>query len=314
MLRRAAARSSKAGSARRSCNRPRLTVSAGSRPRLARGASAPIISTRCRRRSCRGTRSRRACVAAETISDKQKTLDNLTFGVAHEQRGDAPDVARLMERREDYPQGIVPADGLIFVCGADVQHNGIWYEAVAYGDDKQSWSIEHRFLEGDTTDPTRGAFLQLAEVYDRGFPDAFGGTRLIEALAVDAGDGGRSNQVYAWCAKRHRAFAIKGQPGWTTPAIGTPTPVSITLKGKKIKGKAMVWPVGTYSLKGTYYDNLRKDGARAGKEIDPPGYCHHHQGCDENFFRQQTAESVKTVKSAGPLAADLGGKRAEPSA
>lgn len=230
---------------------------------------------------------------------RQKTFDNLTLGIAHEVRGDAPDYARLLERRESYEPGQIPAPGLLLVAGADVQHTGIWFEVVAYGSDKQSWSIEHGFIDGDTTDPERGAFLDLVKVYDRFYPDAFGATRQIDAMAVDAGDGGRANQVYAWTRGRHRARAIKGQPGWTTPAIGTPTKVSINLKGKKITSGAMLWPVGGWTLKATYYANLRKDGRKAGAEIDPPGYCHHHMHCDEQYFRQQTAEYLKTVTFRG---------------
>lgn len=241
----------------------------------------------------------RKYVEAGEDQSKLKTFYNLTLGLPYEVRGDAPDYARLLERREDYPAERVPAEGLLLVAGADVQHNGIWVEVVAYGSDQQSWSIVHRFLEGETTDPERGAFLELVKVYDQHFPDAFDGARQIDAMAIDAGDGGRANQVYAWSRGRNRAFAVKGVPGWTAPAIGTPTKVSINLAGKKIAGGATLWPVGTWSLKGTFYAHLRKDGRKAGAELDPAGYCHHHLGCDENFFKQQTAESLKTVTFRG---------------
>jgi len=230
---------------------------------------------------------------------KQKTFDNLTLGIAHEVRGDAPDHVKLLERREAYEPGRIPAGGLLLVAGCDVQHSGIWYEIVAYGRDRQSWSIRHGFLEGETTDPDKGAFLALAKVYDETFPDAFGAHRQIDALSVDAGDGGRANQVYAWSRARHRAFAVKGLPGWTTPAIGTPTRVSISLSGRKLKGGATLWPVGTWALKGTFYADLRKEGMKAGQETDPPGYCHFHGDCDERFFRQITAEYLKTVTMRG---------------
>ncbi len=241
----------------------------------------------------------RKFVEAGEDQSKLKTFYNLTLGLPFEIRGDAPEYARLMERREDYARGKIPADGLLLVAGCDVQHTGIWFEIVAYAPDAQSWSIDHGFIPGDTTDPERDAFLELVKVYDRHFPDAFGGLRQIDAFAIDAGDGGRANQVYAWTRNRHRAFAVKGMPGWTFPAIGTPTRVSVNLKGKKIKGGAMLWPVGGWALKATYYANLRKDGRKAGAEVDPPGYCHHHGECDEQYFRQQTAEYLKTVSVRG---------------
>jgi phage terminase large subunit GpA-like protein len=157
-------------------------------------------------------------IEAKDKPPKLKTFDNLTLGIAHEPKGDAPDHIRLMERREHYERGVVPAPGLLLVAGADVQHSGIWIEAVAFAKDRQSWCVDRDFLEGDTTDSERGAFLLLTQWYDRHFSDAFGAQRQIDALAVDAGDGGRANQVYAWTRGRHRAFAIKGMPGWTHPS------------------------------------------------------------------------------------------------
>lgn len=236
---------------------------------------------------------------AQDHPEKLKTFDNLTLGIAHEVKGDAPLVEHLLLRREDYRDGHVPARGLLLTCGADVQHSGIWYEVVAYASNGETWSVRHGFLEGETTDHNIGAFAKLAEVYEQEFPDAFGAMRKIDALAVDAGDGGRANQVYCWTRSRPRALAVKGMAGWTYPAIGTPTPVEIKLTGKKIKNGATLWPVGTWSLKSVFYTNLGKERATADQAADPGGYCHYHMGCDERFFRQQTAESLKLTTFKG---------------
>jgi phage terminase large subunit GpA-like protein len=233
-----------------------------------------------------------------TERDK-KDYSNLVLGLPFRMRGDAPDHVRLMERREDYAENWVPPLGLLLVAGADVQHSGIWVEVVAFSPDRQSWSITARFLEGDTTDPNLGAFAKLGKVYEETFPDAFGNRRRIEALAVDAGDGGRANQVYAFARSRARVYAIKGKPGWSLPAIGTPTDTVISLKGQKLRGKGRVWPIGTWSLKAEFYADLRKDGRKAGQEEDPPGYCHFGDHNDEPFFRQITAEFLSDVKFKG---------------
>ncbi|SHE67613.1 Phage terminase, large subunit GpA [Kaistia soli DSM 19436] len=231
-----------------------------------------------------------AWLLAEGIEQKEKAFFNNVLGLPYEIRGDAPDHVRLLERRDDYSENIIPPLGLLFVAAADVQHSGIWVEAVAFAPDRRSWSITARFLEGDTTDPQSGAFLKLAAFYDERFKDAYGNDRQIDALAIDAGDGGRANQVYAFTRSRARAYAIKGVPGWNRPAIGTPTDVAITLKGVKIKGRSRLWPVGTWSLKAEFYANLRKDGRKAGQEIDPPGYCHFGEHNDLGYFKQITAE------------------------
>ncbi|MEX0745688.1 MAG: terminase gpA endonuclease subunit [Phycisphaeraceae bacterium] len=229
----------------------------------------------------------------------RKDFSTLVLGLPFKFRGDAPDHVRLMERRAAYERHVIPPDGLILVCGADVQHNGIWFESVAFAPDRQSWCIDRDFIDGDTTEPDRGAFAALAELYERPFADSFGGTRLIDAIAVDAGDGGRANQVYAFCRGRARAFAIAGAPGWSHPALGTPKEVDINLAGRKVTRGAKRWPVGTWSLKAEFYANLRKPGRKAGEERDPPGYCHFGDWLDEAYFKQITSEHLETVRSRG---------------
>ncbi len=236
---------------------------------------------------------------ASTTETARKGFYNETLGLPFRYRGDAPDHQRLMERREDYPENRVPAPALLLVAGCDVQHDGIWCELVGFGDDRQSWCVTRRFLPGDTTDPDRGAFTALSLFYEETWPDAFGGRRRIDALAIDASDGGRASQVYMWTRKRDRAFAIKGVPGWLAPAIGTPTKVDISLRGKKISNGALLWPVGTWPLKAELYANLRKVGRAAGQEQDPPGYCHFGIWLDEPYFKQITSEYLATETFRG---------------
>ena len=248
--------------------------------------------------------------SAQGDERRLKVFYNNWLGLPYEIRGDAPDHVRLLERKGGYEAGHVPARGLLLVAGADVQHTGIWYEVVAYAPNGESWTVRHDFLDGDTTDPERGAFAKLAEIAGTKFPDAFGRLRDLDAMAIDAGDGGRFNQVCTWARGRPRCYAIKGMPGWTYPALGTPTSVDISVNGRKIANGATLWPVGTWSLKATWYSNLRKLGKSAGQEIDPPGYCHFHGGTDERYFRQITSEylgsatvrgrSVRIWKETGP--------------
>lgn len=238
-------------------------------------------------------------IAAKGDERKLKKFTNTTLGLTYEVRGDAPDHVRLYERREDYEQGVIPPLGLLLTAGVDVQHSGLWVEIVAWAPDRQSWTVDQRFLEGDTTDPDRGAFLELQKLYDERFPDHFGNQRLIDAIGIDAGDGGRANQVYAFCRGRPRAYAVKGMPGWGRPAVsGTPSKVAINLRGKKA-GSVSLWPIGTWDLKGEFYADLRKDGRKSGLEVDPPGFCHFGNFLTEGYFRQITAESLVEVRARG---------------
>ncbi|SNY94072.1 Phage terminase, large subunit GpA [Cohaesibacter sp. ES.047] len=221
-----------------------------------------------------------------------KNFFNLYLARPYAFKGNAPDYQRLMERREDYPQGFIPEAGLIFVGGADVQHNGIYVEAVAFAEDRQSWSIWNEFLEGPTDNHNAGAFVLLDEFYRKTFEDARGTPRRLMALAVDGGDGGRMNQVLEWTKRRYNTFAIKGKDGHHVPAISVPAKQSIRKSGKKKKfGSTMLWPVGTWDLKHEFYGNLHRQGVAAGEVMDPGGYCHFGLWQGEEYFKQITAES-----------------------
>jgi len=231
-----------------------------------------------------------------------KGIYNLVLGLPAKEKGNAPDHERLMERREDYPEGVIPPEGLIVVAGADVQHNGIWAEAVAFSEDRQSWDIKAEFLDGPTDNIAVGAWPKLETFYRTPLVDAFGNQRRIEAIAVDGGDGGRMNQVLEWCRRQPDARAIKGVAGRGVPAISAPSKKSVTKRGKRKRfGSAMLWPVGTWTLKSEFYANLHKPGLAAGEPADPPGYCHFGQFLGKEFFLQITAESFVTELVKGKL-------------
>lgn len=234
-----------------------------------------------------------------------KGIRNLVLGLPAKERGNAPDHERLMERREAYAELTVPADALIVAAGADVQHNGIWCEVVGFGQDRQSWSLGIRFFEGPTDHPGMGAWEKLDSFYMTPLTDVFGNSRRIEALAVDGGDGGRTNQVMEWCRRRPNAYAIKGQGGRGVPAISVPAKKSVTKRGRRKRfGSAMLWPVGTWGLKSELFANLHKPGLAAGEAADPPGYCHFGMFLGKEYFLQLTAESFVTQVVKGRFKED----------
>ncbi|MEO3997192.1 terminase gpA endonuclease subunit [Mesorhizobium sp. CAU 1732] len=240
----------------------------------------------------------RKFVEAQGDPQKLKAFYNLYLGLPYEVRGDAPDHVRLMERREsDLVRGRIPPMGLILTGSADVQMRGIYYEIAAYGPDRQKWIVEAGILEGETDDPHSGAFLKLTGIYEKQWPDAFGGYRRADAFGVDSGF--RSHVVYTWCRGRPGAYALKGLDGWSRPALGQGSPVEIDFKGKRIRNGVLVYGVGTWPLKGAHYADLRKEGRRAGQETDPPGYCHFGTWLDEVYFRQITSEYLASENFRG---------------
>lgn len=236
---------------------------------------------------------------AQKSESGKKDFSNLVLGLPYKYVGDAPDHVRLMGLRESYERRRIPPQGLMLVASADVQANAIYVEVTAFASDRQSWVIDALVLDGDTSDPDRGAFAKLSEVYDTQWPDAFGNRRRVDAFGVDSGF--RANVVYAWTRGRPNTFALKGGDGWPRPPISTPSLVDIDLGGKKIKQGAAVWIVGTWSLKAQFFADLRKQRLLEGAEIEPAGACHHGTWLEENYFTQITSEYLADERHRGRL-------------
>lgn len=233
-----------------------------------------------------------------------KGFRNLVLGLPHQFRGDAPDHKRLMERREPHlTRGHIPADALLLTQAADVQMRGIWLETVAWTKDRRSYLVDAQYLGGDTDAPDAPVFQRLlAETLDREFPDAFGGTRRADALAIDSGY--RANVVYAFARTNQRPhpdtgrdliLAIKGDKGWGKPPIGTPSLMDVDLAGRKLRQAAKVWPIGTWPLKSSLYLDLGKQRTGVTVVEAPAGYCHFGDWVDEEYFKQLCASHLEDI-------------------
>jgi phage terminase large subunit GpA-like protein len=237
-----------------------------------------------------------AFLAAKDNPRELKTFYNLWLGLPWEERGDAPDWKRLLTLREDYPLGFVPQGALIITVGIDVQKDGFYYEVVGWGIGKTSWVIDIGFLSGDTGHPA--TWLQLDGLYNRYYENAWGRAFQADMVAIDSGY--MTHLVYQWVRGKPRAFAVKGVAGAQAPVLGTASKIDVTFTGKRKKrGSMRIWPVGTWQGKSEFYAYLRLEGLAEGAETDPHGYCHFSTGCDENYFKQLTSESLVTHQRNG---------------
>jgi phage terminase large subunit GpA-like protein len=240
-----------------------------------------------------------AFLKAKDDRHKLKAFVNLWLGEAWEERGDAPEWKTLLLRREPYPARVIQVGGLLFTAAVDVQADGLFYEVVAWGVGKESWSIDAGFLPGDTADPDGSVWKALTEVYGRTYVDSYGNVWPVDLMGVDSGF--NTGAVYAWVRGKPKAMALKGVPGWFVPPLGTPGKVDVTFGGKKVRRGLLLWPVGTWPLKAELYANLRKEGRRDGQEADPAGYCHFADFHDDGYFKQLTAEFLKEREARGRM-------------
>lgn len=226
---------------------------------------------------------------------KLKAFWNLFLGLPYEVKGDAPDHELLFNRRQPgLERGRVPPGGLVLVGSADVQMRGIWWSVKAIGRNRQSWVVDCGYIDGDTTSKDGSAFQALRDqVLNRRFLDAWDRPRELDAFAIDSGF--QTQAVYAWVRQVQRlnragkdvVLAVKGDDGWNKPAISSPTLVDIDMGGRKVKQGVKLWRVGTWPLKGAFYEDLRKQRTDDGT---PEGFHHHGMWMDSGFFRQITAE------------------------
>ena len=218
-----------------------------------------------------------------------QTFVNTTLAETWKQQGEAPDHEKLMARREEcYRLGQVP-DGVTFLtCGADVQKT--WIEGYVWGwsRGKQRWLIDRWRVEGDPYNPT--VWPQVTERLNSMYRSAGGIDMPIVMLAIDSGHA--TQEVYAWCRQQGsgRVMAVDGRHNGPS-LLMTPTQVDVTVRGKKIKHGAKLWPVNVSMAKSELYGQLQMDRPEEGEPY-PAGWVHFPSDIDEEFFKQLTAEQL----------------------
>ena len=222
-----------------------------------------------------------------------KVWVNTVLGETWLEKGEAPEWQILFDKREDYQQEIVPSGGLFLTAGADVQKDRIECEVVAWGRNKESWSVGYFIINGDTA--REEVWNELSEFSKRYFEHSSGVMLPISRFAIDSGFA--TQQVYNWVRKQpiNFAMAIKGTDSGVTP-LGLPTRVDLNINGKRLRRGAKVWSVGTSILKSELYQFLRL--TQNEEESYPAGYCHFPK-YDSEYFKQLTAEQLVTKMVRG---------------
>lgn len=222
---------------------------------------------------------------------KEKDFVRQDLAEAWEDKGEAPDHAKLFEKRVPYDWRQVPKGALFLTGSADVQGNRLEWAVYAWGPAFTSWIIDKGIIEGDPEQAD--TWKHLDDVIERSWPDAFGRLWKVDAFGVDSG--AHTQVVYRYV--RHRAswgklFALDGRHGWRLPALGTPSKKDVDYAGKKI-GQIMLWPVGGWDLKSELYSALRKMVKGADKDgFFEPGTAFYGDACDLTFFEQLTSEQL----------------------
>lgn len=216
---------------------------------------------------------------------KMKAWTNTIMAETWEEEGEALEWESISQRRERYPEKIVPEGGLFLTCGVDTHDNRLALVVRAWGRDEQSWLIYHTELWGDPNNID--VWMALDQILDAQYEAENASALRIVSVCVDS-QGHRTQAVYSYCRSRlPRTIAIQGVGGENKPILGvTPSFVDVDFGGEKIKNGCQLWSIGVYQAKVTIYARLRMAGMGA-------GVYHFHESTTDDYFKQLTAERLQ---------------------
>lgn len=224
---------------------------------------------------------------SSTDPARLKTFVNTVLGETFEEAYSARlDSEGLAKRAEPYEILTAPEPAVVVTAGVDVQDNRIEIVQRAWGEGEESWLVNHAVVFGD---PSRQELWhQVLDILDTPIAHASGAQLVTYAAAIDSG-GHHTHEVYAF-TRQHRKrhlLAIKGQSLPGKPALGKPTRQDINMRQQVIKSGAMLWPVGSDTIKGLIFGRL--------KNVEPgPGSYHWPIGLSDQYWKQLTSEKQIT--------------------
>lgn len=215
------------------------------------------------------------------------TVTNTMLGRTYEAESKRPQSTRLYERREAYKPNTLPAGVCFLTAGVDIQADRIEIEIVGWGKGKESWSIDYRVLDGDTS--KQDVWNRLGELTSEVWENENGNQIYLSMMGVDTGY--NTTEAYEFCAQYDltKVLPFKGKDGMNNIMVSPPRQVNISRSGKKVGG-VKVWNVNSSMIKSEIYGFLQIE-KEPETEGFPAKYCHFPQ-YDLHFFKMLTAEKL----------------------
>lgn len=216
------------------------------------------------------------------VGDLQSFV-NVSLAETYEESGEKASADILIDRKESYAAE-VPQGGVFLTAGIDMQQDRLEVETVAWGLGEESWSIDYQVLWGD---PLAGdVWNDLDDYLAQQFRHQSGRSLPIMAACLDTGGtGGYTQCAYDYARGRtgRRLFAVKGVGGWGRAIVETPQRKQSGKNARKVD----LFLVGVDEAKLTVMRRLAQ-------QKQGPGHCHFPQNRDDEWFKQVTAETLRT--------------------
>ncbi len=213
---------------------------------------------------------------AKKLPDTLKTFINSSLAETWDEdnEGETIEADDVLGRAEIY-KAQIPAQVLMLTAATDVQDDRLEVEILGWGEDKETWSIEHHVIWGDPS--TKDVWQRLDDILTAEYQHEYKVSMKISVAVVDAG-GHHTESVYQYTkmkqARGKKIYAVRGHSVRNQPILAKVS--------RNNDYKVKVFYVGTDTAKELIYSYLKiRTGA---------GCMHHPNTYDEAYFEQLTAE------------------------
>ncbi len=142
-----------------------------------------------------------------------KSLTNNSDGLPYSSGISSLEAADMKLLRKNYPEGVIPMEGLVLTAGIDVQHNRFAYVIRAWGRNNCSWLVKWEEIFGNVLDQDDQVWSELADkLVHAEIPHASGKFLKVAAISIDTGD--NTELAYRWVLAMQQynpqVYATKG--------------------------------------------------------------------------------------------------------
>jgi phage terminase large subunit GpA-like protein len=219
--------------------------------------------------------------AAQDNTATLRAFINTNLGEPWEERGEAIDPLRLLNRLEAYPEALPRR---VRSVGIDVQKDRIEFTVIDWAAGEEAWFIDHVIVAGDTAG--QAPWDELATELDDYAPDCGG---------IDSGY--NADMVYAFAKRRPWLHVVKGVTGAGKTLIEDDATRRRRLRNKR-KKSFTPFLVSDEAAKALLTQRMKLEAPKDGGAR--PGYMHFPQepAFDDEFFAQLTSNRLveKTVR------------------
>lgn len=149
--------------------------------------------------------------------DKARGKEGLMKSYYNNNRGEpyasgfsAMEVEDMVKLRSNYPQDVIPMEGLVLTAGVDVQHNRFAIILLAWGRNGNVYLITWKEIFGNVFNPQDPVWDELTNFCLSNIEHVTGKTLPISAVSIDSGDGNTVELVYRWVNQMNLRLEFNG--------------------------------------------------------------------------------------------------------